>query len=92
LYSFLFSPILATHPAHRSLYHSTVLIILGDMHISRSSLCNIKKSLTHFILLKAKGKVKNIKLPLCLIKHHVTKTYWGSGAIAPCIHDLGTRR
>jgi hypothetical protein len=28
---------------------------------------------------------------LCLFKHRVMKTYWGSGDIAPCILDLYTR-
>jgi hypothetical protein len=32
-----------------------------------------------------------IKLSLYLTKHHAMKTYWGSGGIAPCILDLGTR-
>jgi hypothetical protein len=36
------------------------------------------------------GKVK-VKLSLCLTKHHVMKTYWGSGGIAPRILDLCTR-
>jgi hypothetical protein len=35
-------------------------------------------------------KVK-VKSSLCLTKHHAMKTYWGSGGIAPCILDLGTR-
>jgi hypothetical protein len=37
-------------------------------------------------------KVK-VELSLCfvLIEHHVTKTYWVSGGIAPHILDLGTR-
>jgi hypothetical protein len=35
-------------------------------------------------------KVK-VKLSPCLTKHHAMKTYWGSGDIAPCILDLGTR-
>jgi hypothetical protein len=33
----------------------------------------------------------NIKLSMCLTKHHAMKTYWGSGSIAPCILDLSTR-
>jgi hypothetical protein len=33
----------------------------------------------------------NVKLSLCLTKHHAMKTYWGSGGIAPHILDLGTR-
>jgi hypothetical protein len=33
-----------------------------------------------------------VNLSLCLTKHHVIKTYWMSGGIAPCILDLGTRR
>jgi hypothetical protein len=33
-----------------------------------------------------------VKLSLCLTKHHTMKAYWGSGGIAPCIIDLGTRR
>jgi hypothetical protein len=37
---------------------------------------------------KGKGKVK---LSLCLNKHHVMKTYWGSGGIPPRILDVGTR-
>jgi hypothetical protein len=28
---------------------------------------------------------------LCLTKHHAMKKYWGSGSIASCIFDLGTR-
>jgi hypothetical protein len=31
-------------------------------------------------------------LSLCLTKHHVMKTYWGSEGIAPRILDLDTRR
>jgi len=27
----------------------------------------------------------NVKLSLCLTKHHAIKTYWGSGGIAPRI-------
>jgi hypothetical protein len=27
----------------------------------------------------------NVKLSLCLVKHNATKTYWGSGGIAPRI-------
>jgi hypothetical protein len=31
-------------------------------------------------------KVKvNVKLSLCLTKHHAMKTYWGSGGVAPLI-------
>jgi hypothetical protein len=30
-------------------------------------------------------------LSLCLTKHHAMKMYWGSGGIALCILDLGTR-
>jgi hypothetical protein len=33
----------------------------------------------------------NVKLSLCLTKHHAMKTYWGSAVIAPSILDLGTR-
>jgi hypothetical protein len=33
----------------------------------------------------------NVKLSLCLTKHHAMKTYWGSGGIASRIIDLGTR-
>jgi hypothetical protein len=38
-------------------------------------------------------KVKKVKLSLwfLLTEHHATKAYWGSGGIAPCILDLGTR-
>jgi hypothetical protein len=36
-------------------------------------------------------KVK-VKLSLCLTKHHVIKTYWRSGGIAPRILYLGSRR
>jgi hypothetical protein len=32
-----------------------------------------------------------VKLPLCLIKYHVMKTYWGSGDPVLCILNLGTR-
>jgi hypothetical protein len=35
---------------------------------------------------KVKGEVK---LPLCLTKHHPMKTYWGSEGIAPRILNLG---
>jgi hypothetical protein len=31
-----------------------------------------------------------VKLPLCLTKYHTMKTYWGSGGIAPYIHNLST--
>jgi hypothetical protein len=40
--------------------------------------------------LNSTGKSKG-KVVLCLTKHHAMKTYWGSGAIAPRILDLGTR-
>jgi hypothetical protein len=33
----------------------------------------------------------NVKLSLCLTKHRSMKMYRGSGSIAPCILDLGTR-
>jgi hypothetical protein len=36
-------------------------------------------------------KGKNVKLSLCLTKHHAMKTYWGSSGIAPRILDLGVR-
>jgi hypothetical protein len=37
-------------------------------------------------------KVKvRVNLSLCLTKCHAMRTYWGSGGIAPCILDLGTR-
>jgi hypothetical protein len=39
------------------------------------------------VVLKGKGKVN---LSLCLTEHHVMKTYWGSGYIAPRILELGT--
>jgi hypothetical protein len=32
-----------------------------------------------------------LKLPLCLNKYHAMKTYWGSGNIATCILNVGTR-
>jgi hypothetical protein len=32
-----------------------------------------------------------VKLSLRLTKHHAMKTYCGSGGVAPCILDLGTR-
>jgi hypothetical protein len=41
----------------------------------------------HFFI-KGKGKVVPV---LFLTEHYATKAYWGSGAIAPCILDLGTR-
>jgi hypothetical protein len=34
---------------------------------------------------------KKVRLSLCLTKHHVMKTYWGNGGIAPRILDLGTK-
>jgi hypothetical protein len=36
-------------------------------------------------------KMVKVKLSLCLTKHHVMKTYWGIGGLAPRILDLGTR-
>jgi hypothetical protein len=33
----------------------------------------------------------NVKLSLCLTKHHAMKTYWENGCTAPRILDLGTR-
>jgi len=33
----------------------------------------------------------NVKLPLCLTKHHAMKAYWGSRGTAPRIRDLGIR-
>jgi hypothetical protein len=39
---------------------------------------------------ETKRKV-NVKLSLCLIKHHDMKMYWRSGGIAARILDLGTR-
>jgi hypothetical protein len=40
---------------------------------------------------KNEKKVKvNVKLSLCLTKHHAMKTYWESGGIAPRILELGT--
>jgi hypothetical protein len=30
-------------------------------------------------------------LPLCLIKHHAMKTYWGGEGIAPRILDLSAK-
>jgi len=38
------------------------------------------------------NKVKvNVKLSLCLTKHHAMKTYWGIGGISPRILNLGIR-
>jgi hypothetical protein len=37
---------------------------------------------------KVKGKVVPVRFSLT--KHHAMKAYWASGAIAPCIFDLGT--
>jgi hypothetical protein len=37
------------------------------------------------------AEVRQGKLSLCLTKHHVMKTYWGSGSMAPWIPDLCTR-
>jgi hypothetical protein len=34
---------------------------------------------------------REVKISLCLTKHHNMRTYEGSGGIAPCIHYLGTR-
>jgi hypothetical protein len=42
--------------------------------------------MTQIMLVKAKAK-----LSLCLTKHHTMKTYCGSGGIAPCILNLGTK-
>jgi hypothetical protein len=45
-----------------------------------------------FILIMYYAALKlKVKLSLCLTKHHATKTYRGSGGIAPRILDLGTR-
>jgi len=33
-----------------------------------------------------------LRSAVCLTKHHLMKTYWGSGGIAPRILDLGIRR
>jgi hypothetical protein len=33
---------------------------------------------------------KEVKISLCLTKHHAMKVYWGSGGISPRILDLGT--
>jgi hypothetical protein len=41
--------------------------------------------LTQTILRIKKLKCKNIKLSLCLTKHHVMKAFRGSGGIAPLI-------
>jgi hypothetical protein len=38
-----------------------------------------------------KGKKVQVKLSLCLSKHHTTKTYWESGGIAPRILDPSAR-
>jgi hypothetical protein len=35
--------------------------------------------------------LRNVKLSLCLTKHHAMKTYWESGDTAPRILDLDTR-
>jgi hypothetical protein len=43
-----------------------------------------------FMSLKNSVKVE-LKLPLCLTKHHAMKAYWWSGGTAPHILDLGTR-
>jgi hypothetical protein len=40
-------------------------------------------------LLKGKGKVVPA---FFLTEHHAMKAYRGSGSIAPCILDIGTRR
>jgi hypothetical protein len=34
--------------------------------------------------------VINVKMFLCLTKHHAMKAYWGSGGITPRILNLGT--
>jgi hypothetical protein len=44
-----------------------------------------------FTYYTVQDKGKKVKLSLCLTKHHAMKTYWGSGGIASCILDLGTR-
>jgi hypothetical protein len=33
----------------------------------------------------------NVKLSLCLSKHHTIKTYWGNGGVSLRILDPGTR-
>jgi hypothetical protein len=43
------------------------------------------------ITMDQKVKVKGKVVPVLLAKHHAMKVYCGSGDIAPCILDLGTR-
>jgi hypothetical protein len=43
----------------------------------------------HGILIKMVSV--QIKLPLCLTKHHTVKTYWGSGDTVPRILNLDTK-
>jgi len=53
--------------------------------VQRSGL-RVRPSVTNVVKVDVK-----IKLSLFVIKHRAMKTYWGSGSIAPCIVDLGTR-
>jgi flagellar basal body-associated protein FliL len=43
------------------------------------------------VVAAAAAKGKKVKLSLCITQHHAMKTYRGSGGIAPCILDCGTR-
>jgi hypothetical protein len=40
---------------------------------------------------QAQLEVKEVKLSLCVTKHHAMKTYGGNGGVAPRILDFGTR-
>jgi len=44
---------------------------------------------SHFLSKNSKYEI--LVVPVPQTEHHAMKTYWGSGGIAPCVLDLGTR-
>jgi hypothetical protein len=74
------------------LHFITLITLHVDYNYETSVYCSISKYPQEITILQTEfvGKVK-LKVSLCLTKHQAMKTYWGSGGIAACIHDLGTR-
>jgi hypothetical protein len=64
-------------------YTESGITLFQPSFISKFS--NIARCLCNFLCTNMFAFIHNVKLSLCLTKHHAMKTYWGSGVIVPRI-------
>jgi hypothetical protein len=70
---------------------NTAVMSNFDVMFYKFHVWGILSNMNNYMFLGYCGGKVRVKLSLCLTKHHTMETQWGSGGIAPCILNLGTR-